>query len=235
MKRPVILQVIPQLDTGGAELSTVEIAGAIATAGGRALVVTEGGRMAEAIMRAGGEIVPMPVATKNPLTIYRNAARIAQLIAAENVDLVHARSRAPAWSALWAARRTKRPFVTTYHGAYAEKGPLKRAYNSVMAEGDRVIANSAYTAGLVMGRYGTNEANVRIIHRGVDEVAFDPARLGEDRLAALRAAWRLPDAPPVILQAARLTRWKGQTVLIEALGKLAKAQPDLPWIAILAG
>ncbi len=271
MNRPVILQVIPQLDTGGAELSTVEIAAAIVMAGGRALVATQGGRMADAIVQAGGEIISLPVATKNPLRVYANAARIARLIEANGVDLVHARSRAPAWSALWAARRMQRPFVTTYHGAYAEKGPLKRAYNRVMAEGDRVIANSAYTAGLIRARYGTPDAKVRIIHRGVDEVTFDAARLyagapdpgapdpgapdpdtpnrvtpspaqgHSDRLAALRIAWNLSEptprtpAVPVILHAARLTRWKGQTVLIDALALFARAHPALPWIAILAG
>jgi glycosyltransferase involved in cell wall biosynthesis len=233
--RPTVLQIIPTLDTGGAELSTVEIAAALVTAGARALVATEGGRLATAITAAGGEIVPFPAATKNPLGLYTNTGRLARLIETERVDLVHARSRAPAWSARWAARRTKRPFVTTYHGAYNETGPLKRAYNRVMASGDVVIANSAYTAGLVMGRYATPEAAIEIIHRGVDETVFDPANLDAARIAALRAAWLLPEGATVILHAARLTRWKGQLVLIEALGKLAAAGRLGSTIAILAG
>ena len=233
--RPTILQIIPQLDTGGAELSAIEIAGALVSAGARALVATEGGRMADALTAAGGEIIALPLATKNPIQIYANAARLARLIEAEGVDLVHARSRAPAWSALWAARRTKRPFVTTYHGAYSETGPMKRAYNEVMAKGDVVIANSAYTAGLIRARYGTPESRVRIIHRGVDEVAFNPATLSGDRIGTVRAAWGVAPDTPIILQAARLTRWKGQTVLIDALVRLVVEQPGLPWVAILAG
>jgi glycosyltransferase involved in cell wall biosynthesis len=235
-RRPTILQIIPQLDTGGAELSAIEIADALVRAGARALVATEGGRMAHRITDLGGEIVTLPLASKNPATIYTNAGRLARLIAAEDVDLVHARSRAPAWSALWAARRTTRPFVTTYHGAYGETGPIKRAYNAVMAKGNLTIANSAYTAGLIMGRYGTPLEKLRIIHRGVDELAFDPTTIAADRIAALRAQWRLPAAPTtVILQAARLTRWKGQNVLVDALTRLAERRPELPWVAILAG
>ena len=148
-----ILQVVPRLDTGGSEQTTVEIAEALSQAGARALVATEGGRMATAIASCGGEIVTFPVASKNPLTILANVRRLARLIEERGVDLVHARSRAPAWSALLAARRTGRPFVTTYHGAYGNPGPLKTFYNSVMARGDRVIANSRYTADLIAARH----------------------------------------------------------------------------------
>ena len=156
--RPTILQIIPELDTGGAELSTVEIAQAIVEAGGRALVLSQGGRLVEDLARVGGELMLFPAATKNPVRIARNGYEIARIIKRENVDLIHARSRAPAWSALIAARRTGIPFVTTYHGAYGEKGRLKKLYNSVMARSDLIIANSHYTAGLVASRYRTPSA-----------------------------------------------------------------------------
>ncbi len=146
---PTILQIIPRLDTGGAELSTIEIAEAIVRAGGRALVATAGGRMADRVTAVGGEIITLPLESKNPATILANASRLAGLVRARGVALLHARSRAPAWSALIAARRTRVPFVTTYHGAYGERGRLKRLYNSVMARGDAVIANSQYTADLI--------------------------------------------------------------------------------------
>jgi glycosyltransferase involved in cell wall biosynthesis len=231
--RPTILQIIPALDTGGAELSTVEIAHAIVRGGGRALVATSGGRLSARIIEAGGEIIPFPAATKNPARMMANARALAALIRRETVDLVHARSRAPAWSAFAAARATKRPFVTTYHGAYAEKNALKRAYNSVMARGDRVIANSAFTAHLIRTRYGTDEARIRIIHRGVDATEFDRAHLDDARLAALRSAWNIAPDQRVILQAARLTRWKGQPVLIEALAQLSTMSGD--WVCVFAG
>ncbi len=232
--RPTILQIIPALDTGGAELSTVEIAAATVAAGGRALVATQGGRLSARVIEAGGEIVPFPAATKNPARMMANARALASLVRREHIDLIHARSRAPAWSALAAARATKRPFITTYHGAYAEKGPLKRAYNSVMARGDVVIANSNYTAGLVKTRYGTPPEKIRVIHRGVDPVEFDPATIAPERLAKLRQDWAIPPGVRVILHAARLTRWKGQSVVIDALGRLARER-DTDWVAVFAG
>ena len=233
--RPTILQIIPALDTGGAELSTVEIATAIVAGGGRAIVVTGGGRLAARIIEAGGEIIPFPAATKNPAQMMLNARALAAIIRREHVDLVHARSRAPAWTALSAARATKRPFITTYHGAYNEKGPLKRAYNSVMARGDIVIANSDYTAGLVQSRYGTPKDRIRVIHRGVDQATFDRSKIAPERTAKLQSAWNIKPGQQVILQAARLTKWKGQSVVIDAVAKLVKANPTANLVAVFAG
>ena len=231
---PTILQIIPNLDTGGAELSTVEIASAIVAAGGRALVATGGGKLAQRITEAGGEIIAFPAASKNPLQMMANARALAKLIEHHAIDLVHARSRAPAWSALWAARWTKRPFITTYHGAYNERGPLKRAYNSVMAKGDIVIANSAYTAGLIRSRYGTPETRIRVIHRGVDPSVYDPDAISQDRLMNLRRTWAVDPTDRIVLLPARLTRWKGQGVLIEAMKRLTSI-PGPRVVAILAG
>ena len=148
-KRPTILQIIPELDTGGAELSTIEIAEAIERAGGRAIVLSEGGRLVQRLRDTGAELQFFPAAAKNPVRLWWNGRRIAEVVRRDGVDLIHARSRAPAWSALMAARRTGLPFVTTYHGAYNEHSPLKRLYNGVMARGDVVIANSQYTACLL--------------------------------------------------------------------------------------
>src|SRR3989337_3075692 len=153
MAELTILQAVPRLEAGGSEQAAVEIAEALTHAGASALFATEGARMAPAMTEAGGEIIPLPMASKNPLTILANARRLARLIEERGVGLVHARSRAPAWSAFLAARRTRRPFVTTYHGAYGNPGPLKSAYNSVMGRGDRVIANSRYTADLIASRH----------------------------------------------------------------------------------
>lgn len=219
-KPPTILQIIPELDTGGAELSTVEIADAIVRAGGRALVLSEGGRLASRIAAAGGEFVPFAAATKNPARILWNASKIRRMIEREGVDLVHARSRAPAWSALIAARRAGKPFVTTYHGAYNEKTRLKRAYNAVMAEGDTVIANSRYTKQLIIDRYGTPEDRIRVIYRGIDGETFDPGTVSAERKAELLARWNATPDTRIILQPARLTAWKGQSTLIEAARRL---------------
>jgi glycosyltransferase involved in cell wall biosynthesis len=143
---------------------------------------------------------------------------------------VHARSRAPAWSALAAARRAGARFVTTYHGAYNEGLPGKRLYNSVMARGERVIAVSRFIAELVAARHGTDPARIRIIPRGVDPRRFDPEAADPGGVAALRAAWRVPPGHAVVLLPGRLTRWKGQGVLVEALSRLGH-----PTVAVLAG
>ena len=234
--RPTILQIIPELDTGGAELSAVEIADAIVRAGGRALVLSEpGGRLVSKVVAAGGEAVPFPAASKNPLRMLANGGAIARLVRREGVHLVHARSRAPAWSALLAARRARVPFVTTYHGAYNETNAAKRLYNSVMARGDLVIANSRYTSDLIAGRYGTPRERIAVVHRGIDPARLDPAGVGSDRVAALRARWGVAAGDPVVLQMARLTAWKGQGVLVEAAARLQQAGSLGAAVIVLAG
>jgi glycosyltransferase involved in cell wall biosynthesis len=227
----VVLQVLPSLVTGGVERGTVEIARAIADAGGTALVASAGGRMVSMVERAGGRHIALPLAGRDPWTIWRNAASLVGVIRAERVAIVHARSRAPAWSAWLACRRTGAHFVTTYHGAYGEDLPFKRRYNAVMAKGERVIAASRFIAELVAGRHGVDPARIRVIPRGVDLAVFDPAVVSGERIARLERAWRLPDGARVVLLPGRLTRWKGQGVLIEALARL----PQRNICCVLAG
>jgi len=217
-----VLQVIPDLAAGGAERTVIEIAEALAEAGARALVVSRGGRLAAELEAAGGELVTMNVATKNPIGIRANAGRLARLIRREGVDLIHARSRAPAWSALAAARRTGIPYVTTYHGVYSARTVPKRFYNRVMARGDRVIANSQWTARHVREEHGVGEDRLVTIPRGVDIATFDPDRVAAEAVAARRAGWgETASAPEVILLLpARLTRWKGQLGAVEAFSRL---------------
>ncbi|ADJ22210.1 glycosyl transferase group 1 [Hyphomicrobium denitrificans ATCC 51888] len=233
LKRPTILQIIPELATGGAELSAIEIAAAVVRAGGRAIVLSEGGRMADRLASVGGELVIFPAATKNPMKLLANATAIERIARKENVDLIHARSRAPAWSALIAARRAKLPFVTTYHGIYNEKGRAKRLYNSVMARGDIVIANSRYTADIVKKRYATPEERIRVIYRGVDLDAFDPAVVSAERVKKLRDKWGVADDQRIVLHAARLTKWKGQGDVIAAAARIRDKVRDC--VFILAG
>jgi len=224
-----ILQVLPALDAGGVERGTLEIAAALVAAGHRALVASAGGRLVPALEALGARHVTLPLATKSPWGIWRNAARLHALIRGEGVALVHARSRAPAWSALWAARRAGVPFVTTYHATYSENFPGKRAYNAVMAKGDRVIAISRHIADHVRATHGVREGRLRIIQRGADLSVFDPARVEPARVAALRAAWGVPEGAALVLLPGRVTRWKGQAVLVEALARLPGAH------AVLAG
>lgn len=218
--RPTILQLIPHLDAGGAEMTTLEVTEAIVAGGGRALVLSEGGRLEERILRLGGEFMRFPAATKNPARVITNGFALARVIGAEGVNLIHARSRAPAWSALLAVRKTNIPFVTTYHGAYSERGRIKNLYNSVMARSDIVIANSDYTAQSIRTRYGAPDNRIRIVYRGVDLTRFDPATVSAERIAGLRAKWQIPEDVRVILHMARVTPLKGQSVVIEAARRL---------------
>jgi len=217
---PAILQVLPALRSGGVERGTLEIAEAQIAAGFRAIVASAGGEMVPALEALGAKHITLPLTAKSPWAMWRNAAALAALARAEGVALIHARSRAPAWSALLAARRMGLPFVTTYHGAYNEGFPGKRLYNSVMARGDRVIAISHFIAELIRARHGVEEARLRIIPRGVDLRRFDPALVSAERLAALRAAWGVAEGQPIIMLPARVTRWKGQMVLVEAMAQL---------------
>ncbi len=235
MAKVTILQAVPRLDTGGSEQSTVEIVQALARTGAHALVATEGGRMATAVQEAGGEILPLPMASKNPLTILANARRLARIVEERDVTLIHARSRAPAWSAFLAARRTKRPFVTTYHGAYSSRVPFKTLYSSVMARGDRVIANSRYTAALIAARHHVPQERMRVIYRGIDLSRFEPRSIAPSRLEALRTAWGVREGQPIVLHAARLTSWKGQRYVIEAAQKMLAANKLGDAVVILAG
>jgi glycosyltransferase involved in cell wall biosynthesis len=231
--RPIsVLQVVPELATGGAERTTVDIAAALVEAGDRAIVVSEGGRLVEELLATGAEHVAMPVATKRILAMRRNAARLADLVEREAVDVIHARSRAPAWSCLWAASWTFRPLVTTYHGAYSERTAVKRWYNSVMARGDVVIANSAWTAALVSERHRFARSRVVTIHRGIDLSRF--AQDAGERAAALRACWGIDPHERVILHLARLTPWKGQSLLLDALAAVSRTAPE-GWVCVMAG
>jgi glycosyltransferase involved in cell wall biosynthesis len=230
---PVVLQVLPALGSGGVERGTVEIAEAIATAGGSALVASAGGRMAAEVERVGARHIDLPLATKNPIAIWANAERLANLIRAQGVEIVHARSRAPAWSALWAARRTGVHFVTTYHGNYGEGWPFKRHYNAVMAKGERVIAISRFIAERIAARHSVGPDRLRVIPRGVDPRRFDPDQVDEARKARLRAAWRLPFGAPVLMLPGRLSGWKGQDILIRALALLPRGHEQV--MAVLVG
>lgn len=213
---PAILQVLPALNSGGVERGTLEIAEAIQAAGYRAIVASAGGRLVPELEALGARHVTLPLVTKSPLAIWRNAARLAELSAEEQVRVIHARSRAPAWSALMAARRSGAHFVTTYHGTYGEGWPGKQLYNSVMARGERVIAISRHIEDHIRRTYG-DAPEVRVILRGVDLRRFDPARVEPSRVAALRAAWSLPEGTRTVLLPARMARWKGHDVLIRAL------------------
>jgi len=215
-----ILQIIPRLDAGGAERTTIDVAEALVRAGARALVASEGGRLGSELQAVGGVLLPFPAATKNPLAMLLNVRKLARLVLAERVDLVHARSRAPARVSLGACRIAERPLVTTYHGAYGGVSALKLRYNSVMARGDVVIANSQFTADMIARLYPGARDRLCVIPRGTDLRTFSPAAVERARVARLREAWGIAPHERIVLVAARLTAWKGQKILVEAARRL---------------
>lgn len=218
---PAILQILPRLDTGGVERGTVEIAEAIRDAGGLPIVISAGGQMVRELERLDVVHIQLPVHTKNPFKIWKNIKAIEKVIRQFDVKLVHARSRAPAWSARAAAKNCGVPFITTFHGTY-NRGPLgiKTPYNAVMASGQKVIAISHFIERHVQEHYGTPIEKITVIPRGVDIDKFNTAAVSAERMIKLATEWRLPEDVPVIMLPGRLTRWKGQHVVIDALSKM---------------
>jgi glycosyltransferase involved in cell wall biosynthesis len=222
---PAVLQVLPTLATGGVERGTVDIAAALTASGWRAVVVSAGGPMVHEVERVGGQHITLPVDSKNPLVMRRNTKAIAKVIRSHDISIVHARSRAPAWSARSAAQDCGVPFMTTFHGTYNFSNPAKKAYNAIMTRGERVVAISEFIGRHIEENYGTPREKIRVVPRGIDIENFNPDSVSPERMIQLSQAWRLPDDAPVIMLPGRLTRWKGQSVLIEAARRLGR--PDV--------
>lgn len=220
---PGILQVLPALGVaGGVERGTVDVAKALVAAGWRAVVASQGGPLVREIERAGAVHVTLPLASKNPFVMSKNIGRLRAVIAEQSIDIVHARSRAPAWSAEAAAKRAGVHFMTTFHGTYSIGMSLKRIYNAVMTRGERVIAISNFIADHMKQTYRVDPGKIRVIHRGVDTNQFDPARVSQERIIKLANQWRLPEDRHIVLLPGRLSPWKGHEVLIEALARLRR-------------
>lgn len=221
-KAPTVMQILPTLRSGGVERGTVDVARALVSAGWNAIVVSGGGPMVHELDRAGATHITLPIGAKNPLTWRASFDQLVDLTFKHNVDILHARSRVPAWIGWRAARKRSLPFVTTFHGRYSDSNPLKKVYNSVMSRGDRVIAISHYIAEEITRRYGLGADRLRVIPRGVDLDLHDPDRVSAERMIKLANDWRLPDGVPVVMLPARVTRWKGHELLIDALAKLGE-------------
>ena len=218
----VLLQVVPELNAGGVERTALDVSRAVVERGGTSLIVSAGGRLEDELATQGGELIRLPVQSKNPLTIAANLFRLRKLIDQRKVSLVHVRSRAPALSAIPAARLAGVPALTTYHGVYNARSAAKRWYNGVMTRGRHVIANSDFTRRHVLETYGLDPRLVTAVARGTDLTRFDPEAVSAERVAAARAFFGLgpTETRTVFLLAGRLTRWKGQLLAVEAARRL---------------
>jgi len=219
-----VLQIIPNLGAGGAEQACVDIAAALVRRGDRALVVSSGGRRVVEVKEGGAEHIEIEASSKNPLKILRNARFLAELIRREKVDIIHARSRAPAWSAYLAARKTGCRYVTTFHAVYKFKSRAKKLYNSVMSKGERVIAISEFVAKHILENYKTPPENIVVIPRGVNLDKFAPDKIDVNRREVMRQSWEIPQEQKIILLPARLSAIKGQALAIEAMAALPEKE-----------
>ena len=223
-----VLQVLPSLKTGGGgvERTTIDIAEAIINSGANAFVASEGGQMVKELLENGANHITLPLASKNPLTMRNNVKRLVETIRQNNISIVHARSRAPAWSALSASRICECNFLTTFHGTYnygtGVIGKIKKHYNSVMTKGEVIIANSEFIAKHITNEYGVPESNIRIVPRGIDLEIFNTQKVTEEKVSQIKRLWCLDEDSIKILLPGRLTQWKGQSLLINALYKLKR-------------
>jgi len=212
-----ILQVLPELNMGGVERTTLDMVGALRQVFPVTYVASQGGSLIPELETLGGTHFTFPLASKNPFQIIQNAISLARLIRRHHIQIIHARSRAPAWSALWAAHWTKIPLVTTFHGAYHTSSAVKTFYNSVMARGTRVIAISEFIARHIQEQYPAALKKIRLISEGIDVEAFSVKTVSQEEAEAFRNAWGIPINAKVFLLPGRVTRLKGQAIFIEAL------------------
>lgn len=231
-KDPVVLQVLPELEMGGVEIGTLQIATELKKAGIKNFVASQGGRLVYDLEKQRIPHLTLPLKSKNIFTMLNNAKKLEQFIKDNGINIVHARSRAPAWSAYWAAKRAGVKYMTTFHGTYG-LGPcgLKKLYNRVMAYGEKVIVISNHIKQHILKNYKVDESKLRLIHRCVDIDKFSAEKVSQERMINKINEYNIPEDKPVMLLVGRITRWKGQHLLIEALSKLK----DQNYYCIIAG
>ena len=233
-----ILQVIPKLGYGGAETGCFDLAHYLHEHNCKSYIVTSGGPLLKYINKKKVKILRLPVQSKNPILILLNSILLTLIIFFLNVDIVHARSRAPAWSCLIATKLTRRKFVTTFHGTYNLKSDLKKWYNSVMVRSDLIIAGSNFIFSHIKENYSkylSNKKKFLVIFRGINTDYFNPKKIKESDKNLLKKKWNITDDKKIILLPGRLTEWKGQEMFIEAISLLKKNLSEIEFIAVILG
>ena len=215
-----VLQVIPRLGYGGAETGCYDIAHYLSENGCKSFIVTSGGELLKFVDKKKVKVFRLPVQSKNPILILINAIILTFIILFNNISIVHARSRAPAWSCLIASKITSRKFVTTFHGTYNFKSNLKKLYNSVMVRSDLIIAGSNFIFSHIKENYSNylnQKKKLLVVFRGINVDYFDPTTKLETEEKKLLKQWEIEKDKKIILLPGRLTTWKGQEVFIEAI------------------
>ena len=233
-----VLQVIPRLGYGGAETGCFDLAHYLYENDCKSFIATSGGPLLKYINKKKVKVIRLPLQSKNPLLILLNSLILTFLIFFFNIDIVHARSRAPAWSCLIATKITRRKFVTTFHGTYNFNSSLKKWYNSVMVRSDLVIAGSNFIFSHInenYSKYLLPKKKFLVIFRGINTDFFNPKKIKENDKNLLRKKWNIEENKKIILLPGRLTYWKGQEMFIESISLLKKISPDLNFIVVVLG
>jgi glycosyltransferase involved in cell wall biosynthesis len=233
-KPPVIIQILPALNSGGVERGVVDVSKAVAASGFESIVASSGGSMAQQFHNSKVVHITLPLASKNPFTIYQNSKKLEEIIQKYQVDLVHIRSRSPAWSAYLACKKTGCKMISTFHGSYSSNisapifskklSKLKLRYNAVMVKPKHIIAVSDFIKNYIYQNYSSitdlAQKEIKVIHRGVDIGYFCSKKVPQSRIVQLIEKWDLPDDKQIIMLPGRITGWKGHEFLISALAKV---------------
>ncbi len=215
-----VLIVVPSLDAGAADAGAVGLARVLTAAGHRAIVASRAGRLVADVTAAGGEFVPLDLASNNPIVMLSNAGMLIRITRERKCDVIHALGRTAAWSAWLAARLRGIPFITSWYKGFRDQNLFKHAYNGVMARGDRVVALSEQIAQLINDRYGTPWERIAVLPSTIDFDRFNPASVSHERVEAMRAVWGVRPDTKVILITGRILRRKGHHVVVKAARRL---------------
>ena len=233
-----VLQVIPRLGYGGAETGCYDLAHYLHEQDCKSYIVTSGGELIKYIDTKRVKLIKLPVQSKNPLIILINSIALTLLILFLNISIVHARSRAPAWSCYIATKITRRKFVTTFHGTYNFKNSIKKFYNSIMVKSDVLIAGSNFIFSHISENYQkflNSKKKFLVIFRGINTEYFDSDTIKKKDIDKLKATWKIEDNKKIILLPGRLTAWKGQEMFIEAINLFKQSNPELDFVAVILG
>ena len=233
-----VLQVIPKLGYGGAETGCYVLAHYLNEVGCKSYIITSGGELIKYIDKKKVTLIKLPVHSKNPLLILVNSILISFIILFLNISVVHARSRAPAWSCYFATKMTRRKFVTTFHGTYNFQNKIKKFYNSIMVKSDLLIAGSNFIFSHIhenYSKYLNPKKKFLVIFRGINTEYFDPNNIKQDDIIKLKNLWKLDKKKKIILLPGRLTSWKGQVMFIESLDIFRSTNPEIDFMAIILG
>ena len=234
-----VLQVIPKLGYGGAETGCFDLAHYLYEEKCKSYLATNGGQLTKFVDKNKVKLFKIPVNSKNPILILINSIILSFIILFYNIDIIHARSRAPAWSCYIATKITRRKFVTTFHGTYNFKSPIKKFYNSIMVRADLVIAGSNFIFNHIQQNYSnffiTNKRKLLVIFRGINIGYFNEKNVSSSKTEQLYKDWKLDKDKFIIFLPGRLTNWKGQKIFIEAIKELKKKDNIKQFNAIILG